>query len=104
SARRPELPELLRRAPRQQIRQGRALGRRRRRALRRLPVAVLPRPQRGRRGVLLPQLLRLLAAPRGRREEAGVLHATGAARRTGRRIVRRVPGGVPAAPGTHPYA
>ncbi len=37
------LPELLRRPARRQVRQGRALGRRRRRALRRLPVAVLPR-------------------------------------------------------------
>ena len=56
------LPELLRRTARGQVRPRRALGRRWRRALRRLPVAVLPSGGRGGlRGVRRP-LLRLLAA------------------------------------------
>ena len=61
SARRPELPELLRRAAREQVREGRALRRRRRRALRRLPVALLPRRRQRRLRALRRQVLRLLA-------------------------------------------
>ncbi len=63
TARRPELPEFLRRAARQQVRQGRAVGRRRRRAVRRLPVALLPRGRQRRLRALRRQVLRLLAAP-----------------------------------------
>ena len=62
-ARRPELPELLRRPAREQVRQGRALRRRRRRAVRRLPVALLPRGRQRRLRPLRRQVLRLLAAP-----------------------------------------
>ena len=57
-ARRPELPELLHLAAGEQVRQGRALGRRRRRALRRLPVALLPRRRQRRLRPLRREVLR----------------------------------------------
>ena len=49
-------------AARQQVREGRALGRRRRRAVRRLSVALLPRRRQRRLRPLRRQVLRLLAA------------------------------------------
>ncbi len=58
-ARRPELPELLRRAAGQQVRQGRALRSRRRRAVRRLPVALLPRGRQRRLRPLRREVLRV---------------------------------------------
>ena len=61
SARRPVLPELLRRAAREQVRQGRALGQRRRRAVRRLSVALLPRGRQRRLRPLRREVLRVLA-------------------------------------------
>ena len=70
SARRPELPELLRLAAREQVRQGRALGRRRRRALRRLSVALLPRRRQRRLRPLRREVLRVLAPARAERRAA----------------------------------
>ena len=67
SARRAELPELLRRPAGQQVREGRAVRAGRRRALRRLPVALLPRRRQRRLRRLHRQVLRLLAAARPQR-------------------------------------
>ena len=60
-ARRPELPELLRRPAGEQVRQGRAVGLGRRRAVRRLPVALLPRGRQRRLRRLRREVLRVLA-------------------------------------------
>ena len=69
-ARRPVLPELLRRPAGEQVRQGRAVRRRRRRAVRRLPVALLPRAGRHEPRRLPPAVLRLLAAARADEDKA----------------------------------
>ena len=72
---RPELPELLRRAAGEQVRQGRALGLGRRRAVRRLSLALLPRGRQRRLRRLRREVLRLLA-PAG--PERGAARASSA--------------------------
>ena len=79
-ARRPELPELLRRAAGEQVRQGRAVGLRRRRAVRRLPVALLPRGRQRRLRRLRREVLRVLAPPGPERGAARLLPARRLAR------------------------
>src|SRR5207247_2989785 len=66
SARRPVLSELLRCEARQPVRQGCPVRRRGRRALWRLPMALLSRPRRRRPRLVLLSLLSVLAAARAR--------------------------------------
>ena len=79
----------------QQVRQGRAVGRRRRRAVRRLSVALLPRGRQRRLRALRRQVLRLLAAADARTPtSAACLRADlarGRARLDARHLPRRVP-------------
>ena len=94
AAGRAELSEFLCGAAREQIRQGRAVGRGRRRVVRRLSVALLPRRRQRRLRELHRQILPLLAAAHPqRRDPQGVPPdlARGRARVDARHLPRRVP-------------
>ena len=93
------LSELLRRSAGRQVRQGRTLRRRRRRAVRRIPMAVLPGAQRIEPRRILPPLLRFLAAPGARRRKAETVQRRDAATRRRSSLVRRVPRCVRRIPG-----
>ena len=72
---RPVVPELLHRAAREQVRQGRAFRQRRRRALRRLSVALLPRRRQRRLRPVRGEVLRLLAPADPEQRDPRVLRA-----------------------------